>query len=69
LKPAEFRDMTVVEIEDKLLSLKEQLFKLRAEMVTGRVERPSAFGILKKDIARCHTILKEKKNGEVTKAS
>jgi large subunit ribosomal protein L29 len=68
LKPGEVRDMTVDEIEDKLLALKEQLFKMRAEMVTGRVERPSVFSILKKDIARCHTILKEKK-GEVTKTS
>ena len=68
MKPVEFRDMTTDEIEDKLLTLKEQLFKMRAEMVTGRVERPSGFAILKKDIARCHTILKEKK-GEVAKTS
>lgn len=68
MKPSEVRDLTVAEIEDKLTALKEQLFKMRAEMVTGRVERPSGFSLLKKDIARCLTILKEKK-GEVTKTS
>jgi len=68
LKPKEVREMTVPELEDKLAGLKEQLFKMRAEMVTGRVERPSGFSLLKKDIARCLTILKEKK-GELTKTS
>lgn len=68
MKPSEARDMTIVEIEDKLLVLKEKLFNMRVEMVTGRVERPSGFAILKKDIARCLTILKEKK-GEVAKTS
>jgi len=68
LKSGEIRDMTVEEIEEKVSGFKEKLFKMRAEMATGRVERPSGFAILRKDIARCLTILKEKK-GEVTKTS
>ena len=64
MKSSEIRNMTVPEIEHKLLTLKEQFFKLRAESVSGRVERPSRFRILKRDIARCHTILKEKQGGE-----
>ena len=52
--------MTKAEIEQKLIVLKEQLFKIRAEKVTGRIERPHRFRILRKDIARCYTILKEK---------
>jgi len=61
LKASEIRNMTEVEIEHKLLGSKEQLFKMRAEITTGRVERPSRFRLLKRDIARCYTILKEKK--------
>ena len=68
MKSGEVRDMTVEEIEEKVAELKEKLFKMRAEMSTGRVERPSGFAVLRKDIARCLTILKEKK-GEVTKTS
>jgi large subunit ribosomal protein L29 len=60
LKSTEVRNMTDAEIEQKLIGLKEQLFKLRAEVTTGRVERPNRFRALRKDIARCYTILKEK---------
>lgn len=62
MKPSEIKNMTEAEIEHKLASLKEQLFQLRAEVTSGRVERPSRFRLLKRDIARCHTILKEKKS-------
>ncbi|MFH1552734.1 MAG: 50S ribosomal protein L29 [Candidatus Omnitrophota bacterium] len=61
MKASEIRNMTGAEIEQKLLALKEQLFKMRAEITTGRVERPSRFRLLRQDIARCYTILKEKK--------
>ena len=64
MKGAEVRNMTDKEIEHKLVSLKEQLFNLRAESSAGRIERPSRFRSLKKDIARCSTILKEKQSGK-----
>jgi len=61
LKASEIRNMTEAEIEQKLITMKEQLFKMRQEITTGRVERPHRFGQLRRDIARCYTILKEKK--------
>ncbi len=63
MKVGEIRNMTEAEIEHQVLALKEQLFKKRAEGTSGRVERPNEFRALRRDIARCHTILKEK-NGE-----
>ena len=60
MKGGEIRNMTVAEIENKVFALKEQLFKFNAEASTGRVERPNRFREIKKDIARCYTILKEK---------
>ncbi|MFH1665607.1 MAG: 50S ribosomal protein L29 [Candidatus Omnitrophota bacterium] len=60
MKASEIKNMTGAEIEQKLHSLKEQLFKLREEITGGRVERPHSFRILRRDIARCYTILKEK---------
>lgn len=62
MKPSEIRNMTEAEVQHKLSALKEELFKIRAEVTTGRVERPHRFRLLKRDIAKCHTILKEKKS-------
>ena len=62
MKVVEIRNMTGAEIEHKLLTLKEQLFKMRSEVTTGRVERPNRFRSLRQDIARCYTILKEKES-------
>ncbi|MBD3379232.1 MAG: 50S ribosomal protein L29 [Candidatus Omnitrophica bacterium] len=61
MKPSEIRNMTDAEIEQNILEMKEKLFQLRAESSSGRIERPNRFRDLKKDIARCLTILKEKK--------
>lgn len=47
MKPNEIRNMTEAEIEQKLLSLKEQLFKLRMEVTTGHMERPHRFRMIK----------------------
>lgn len=60
MKASEIRNMTEAEIEQRLLSLKEQLFELRSEITSGRVERPNRFRLVRRDIARCYTILKEK---------
>lgn len=60
MKASVIRNMTEAEVENQLLTLKEQLFKMRGEITTGRVERPNRFRALRRDIARCYTILKEK---------
>jgi large subunit ribosomal protein L29 len=62
LKASEIHNMTKAEIEQKIRSLKEQVFNLRAEFTSGRVERPHRLRQAKRDIARCYTILKEKEN-------
>jgi large subunit ribosomal protein L29 len=62
LKATEIRNMTPDEIEQKILSLKEQMFNLRVEFSSGRAERPHRLGEIRRDIARCYTILEEKKN-------
>lgn len=61
MKPGEIRNMTEAEIEQALFSLREKLFSLRSEKVSGRLERPQRVRGIKRDIARCFTILKEKK--------
>ncbi|MBL7155936.1 MAG: 50S ribosomal protein L29 [Candidatus Omnitrophica bacterium] len=64
LRASEIRNMTEAEISIKLVSLKEELFKLRFEQKTGRVEKPHRISVARKDIARLLTILKEKENAK-----
>lgn len=64
LRPNDIRNMTVAEINNKIISLKEELFKLRFEQKAGRVEKPHRIEGAKREIARLHTILKEKKSAE-----
>ena len=60
LKPDDIRNMTSDEINNKVLSLREELFKLQFEQKAGRVEKPHRIKAAKKEIARLYTILKEK---------
>lgn len=64
LKPEGIRNMTKDEIGNKIISLKEELFKLRFEQKAGRVEKPHRMKQARKEIARCQTILREKENAE-----
>ena len=66
MKPKEIREKTLKELEQKIHSLKEELFNLRYQAKTGRLEKPSRIRNIKKDIARINTILKEKENEQTT---
>ena len=58
----ELRNMTPDEIRQKVESLKKDLFGLRTEVKAGRIEKPHRVKDVRKDIARCETVLKEKAN-------
>ncbi|MCQ9206295.1 MAG: 50S ribosomal protein L29 [Omnitrophica bacterium] len=64
LKPQDIRNMTVAEIDQKVITLEEELYKFRFEQKAGRVEKPHRISEAKKDIARLRTILKEKPRGD-----
>jgi large subunit ribosomal protein L29 len=66
MKPKEIREKTLKELEQKIYSLKEELFNLRYQAKTGRLEKPSRIRNIKKDIARINTIFKEKENEQTT---
>jgi large subunit ribosomal protein L29 len=51
--------MSVVELEQKLVELKGELFNLRFQMATGQLENPIRVRDVKKSIARIKTILRE----------
>ena len=58
----ELRNMTPDEIRQKVEALKKDLFALRTEVKAGRIEKPHRVKDVRKDIARCETVLKEKAN-------
>ena len=63
-KANEFRNMTSDEIHHKIDALKKELFNMRTEAKAGRIEKPHMLKVVRKDIARCETILKEKANAK-----
>ncbi len=60
MKANKIRDLSVVELEQKLVELKGELFNLRFQMATGQLENPMRVRDVKKSIARIKTILREK---------
>ena len=54
------RDKSVDELRSRERDLTEQLFKLRFQRATGRMESPAKMKQVRKEIARIETILNEK---------
>lgn len=63
MKANELRNMTTAEIEQKLLSLKEELFNLRFQLATGQLDNPTQIGDVRKAIARAKTVLRQRELG------
>ncbi len=58
-KVSELRDLKSGEIETKLADAREELMKLRFQQVTGQLTDTSRLRILRREIARMQTILRE----------
>ena len=63
MKINEIRDLSTQELEDKVQDLKEELFNLRFQNATNQLVNPMSMVSVKKEIARCKTVLKEKELG------
>ncbi|MCR5482550.1 MAG: 50S ribosomal protein L29 [Clostridia bacterium] len=59
------REMTEVELNAELKKMKNELFNLRFQHVTGQLENPIKMRDIKKDIARVKTIIREKELAKV----
>ncbi|MDQ3757550.1 MAG: 50S ribosomal protein L29 [Actinomycetota bacterium] len=56
----ELRDSDDVELQSRLAEAKQELFNLRFQNVTGRLDNTSRLGDVRKDIARINTLLRER---------
>lgn len=60
MKPKEIRELTDAEAQAKLRDLRQELFNLRLQQQTARLERPSRMHEVRRDMARIETILRER---------
>ncbi len=60
MKAKEIRNMTTEELEAKVAALKKDLFFLRMQHATNQLDNPIKIAVVKKDIARIKTIIREK---------
>lgn len=63
MKAKELIELTTAEIEQKLSRYKEELFNLRFQLATGQLENMARLGQVRKNIARCKTVLRERELG------
>ncbi len=60
MKATEIREMSNEELMKKLEEFKSELFVLRFQNETGQLENPMKINLIKKDIARVKTVLRER---------
>lgn len=60
MKAKDIREMSAVELEQKIVALKDELFNLRFQLATGQLENPKRISEVKKTIARIKTIQRER---------
>jgi len=62
-KTAELRELDDEVLLDKLREAKEELFNLRFQAATGQLENNTRLKIVRKDIARIYTLMRERELG------
>jgi len=59
MKANELRNLSVEELQKKIVDFKEELFSLKFQTLTGQLGNPMRIKEVKRNIARAKTILKE----------
>jgi|TARA_B100001741_G_C16448855_1_gene549391 large subunit ribosomal protein L29 len=60
-KKKEDKKLTKVQAEKKIMELKKDLFNIRFKKINGQVENSAQYNLIKKNIARLFSTLKEGK--------
>ncbi|CDF27083.1 50S ribosomal protein L29 [Dialister pneumosintes] len=60
MKVNEIRNLSTAELNEKIVSLREELFNLRFQLATGQLENPMRIREVRKTIARIKTVQREK---------
>lgn len=51
----DFKELTAEELTAKSRELRKELFNLRLQQATARLDKPHRIPVLRRDIARCET--------------
>ena len=65
MKASEIREKSQAELDQELLELKSELFKLRFQLATNQLDNPMRLKEVKKSIARVKTVIRERELGIV----
>ena len=60
MKANEIRNLSVEELDKKLVDLKKDLFMLRMQHATNHLDTPIKISNVRRDIARVKTVLRQK---------
>ena len=60
MKAKEVRELSVEQLNAKLIELKKDLFNLRLQHAVNQLENPIKMAEVKRDIARVKTVLRER---------
>ncbi len=63
LNAAELRGLSGKELRERVTELKEELFNLNFQKVTGQLASTARLREVRKDIARIYTVLSEREKG------
>jgi large subunit ribosomal protein L29 len=63
-KKSDFKELSAAELEKRIRDTQDQLVSLRLRKQTGQVEKPHQLKDLRKEIARCNTLLNQKRRAE-----
>jgi len=64
-KVSDLRELSPSELEERLTETKEELFNLRFQNATGQLDNYKRIGVLRKEVARIKTILRQKEIEEI----
>ena len=68
MKASEIRKLAAAEIDEKISEARHELMNIRFQTMTGQVTDTSQIRLIRRDIARMVTILKEKEMAEESEA-
>jgi large subunit ribosomal protein L29 len=60
VKARQLRDKSVAELRAQETDLRDQIFKLRFQKATGQAENPQRIVLVRKELARVLTVIREK---------
>lgn len=63
VKASRLREKTLDELKSQEQTLREQIFKLRFQKATGQAENPQRIGLVRRELARVLTVIREKTAG------